>query len=653
MINADLIARLEKLAFAKNTDINSLVKDCLDRYEYNAILTDITLEAVISTNKSYQITAFNHGAESIFGYKQDEILGELLDRLIPAEYHHAHRQHMQQFAGEQESTRLMNQRGTIYCQHKDGSVFPAGATISKSGTGDDLQFHVILQDISDRVALDNQLKSSEEHLRLVMDNVTDLVCLHELDGCYTFVSLSSVLLTGYQPEELVGKNPYDNIHPDDVKLVRNLHDMLVKGEKVNRALYRFRHKEGHYIWCETKAHLVTDNDNNVTHMVTGTHDVTEKVRVHRELQRERDLLANIMNTSPSGISVVDKNGVIEFANKRSEEILRTNKTDQMGRTYDSFEWKHTDLDGLPLPDEKQPFVQVMTTGKPVYNVQHAIEAPDGQRVLLSINGAPVFDADGEIEKVVFSVEDVTELKRAEQSLRESLIKEQEVNTLKSRFLSIVSHEFRTPLSVILTSVDILELRTKGKLTEKELNRIEQIRTQVKYLDVQLDEVSIINKSNQINQTLNIQQTYVVDLLNQLISEVKIQHPDCPPINVITPHTKMEYFMLDPQLIQHIFTNLISNAVKYSNGQGEITIILTCTDNNFYFSVKDQGIGIPQADQENLFDFFFRGDNVGNIKGTGIGLPVVKQSVTAHQGTLDFTSQVGIGSTFTVTIPIQG
>ena len=653
MINTDLILRLEKLARSKNIDLNTLIEDCLSRYEYNALLTDIVLDAVISANASYEITAFNHGAEKTFGYTKEEILGQQLERLIPSYYHEDYRQNIQEFSSSPETKRIINQDDTtLYWLHKDGFVFPAEATIFKSGIDENLQFHVVLQDVSDRVELNKQLKISEERLRMVMDNVTDLVCLHELDARYNFVSLSSAYLTGYKPEELLGQNPFDNVHPDDLKMMKKLHSMLITGEKVNSALYRFQHKEGYYIWCETKAHVVRDSDNKITHFITGTRNVTEQVRVHRELQHERNLLANIMNTSPSGICVIDKSGKVEFTNKRSEEILRANKTDQTGHTYDISEWKITELNGLPWSDEKRAFVRVMTSREPVYDVQYAMEAPDGQRILLSVNGAPIFDAEGEISKVVFSVEDITELKRAEQSLHESLIKEQEVNTLKSRFLSIVSHEFRTPLSVILSSVDIIEMRTKGKLTEKELNRIEQIRKQVRYLDIQLDEVSIINKSNQINPTLNLQQTYVVDILNQLIAEVKRHSPNCPPITVITPHTKMEYFLLDPQLIQHIITNLLSNAVKYSNGQGEITIIMTCTENNFYFSIKDQGIGIPQADYDNLFEFFFRSDNVGSIKGTGIGLPVVKQSVTAHHGEIDFISQEGIGSTFTVTIPIQ-
>lgn len=652
MIRDDLKIRLEKLAKSRNIDLNTLLEESLNQYEYHNTIMGITSDAVISANANYQITAFNQGAENIFGYKSEEVLGQSLNMLIPEHLHDTHQQHMQDFVTGNESIRLMSQRSAIYCQHKDARVFPAEAAISKSDTEQGIQFHIVLRDISHHIEIRQQLEISEHYLQLVMDNVTDLVCLHKLDGRYKFVSQSSYHLTGYQPNELIGQSPDDYLHPDDVITMKKIYKIVTDGETVDGALYRFRHKDGHYIWCETKIHAVMDANNNITHLVAGTRDATEQVRVHQELQDERDLLAKIMNTSPFGINVVDKSGNIEFANKRSEEILRLSKSDRLGHVYDLSEWKHAHLDGLAWTDEDQPFIRVMKTRKPIYDVRYALESPDGQRVLLSTNGAPIFDENGEISKVVFTLEDITELRRAEQSLRESLAQERDINTIKSQFLSIVSHEFRTPLSVILTSVDIIQLLAKDKLTSKELHRLDQIRKQVKYLDVQLDEVSAINQSDQINQELKLEQTFVVDLMYQLILETQTRYQDCPPIKVVTPHTKMDSCLLDPQLIQHILSNLIGNAVKYSDGQGEITITLSFTGQTFYFSVKDRGIGIRQEDQDNLFDFFFRGDNVGGVKGTGIGLAVVKQSVEAHGGEIDFVSRVGIGTTFTVTIPFN-
>jgi len=647
-IRPDLLEHLEQVATIRGIDPNHLIEQWIIEQD---ILTDITLDAVITISADHIITAYNLAAEDIFGYTKQEAIGQPLNLLLPSEFHDVHRHHIQEFAQSDDNKRRMNKRDTIIGRRKDGSEFYAEASIGKTNTNDGMRFYVTLRDITERVTIRQQLENSEQRLHLMMDHISDLVCLHDADGTYRFVSAASYRLTGYQPEELIGNNPYDFFHPDDIIRIKTSHSTARDGRDTTSTIYRFRHKDGHYRWFETNTHPIKDDDETTIQLVTATRDITSHIETQQELSRERDLLEKIMDTSPSGISVVDKSGQLEFANKRSEQILRLRKSEQLERSYDSAEWKHTHYDGTPWPDEKQPFVRVMKTKKPVYNVQHAIESPDGTRVLLSINGAPIFDDEGEVEKVVFTIEDVTEIKRAEQSLRETLKTEREVTTLKSRFLSIVSHEFRTPLSVIMTSTDMLELSTKNLLDKRSLGRLDQIRRQIRYLDAQLNEISSFNKSNQSEIKLNLEQTYLVDLIQELIDEITHQYPDSPPIQVHTPHKRSDSFLLDSQLLQHIFSNLISNAVKYSNGNGEINIIVDCNEKAMHFSIKDQGIGISEADKENLFNFFYRGDNVGNIKGTGIGLAVVKQSVTAHGGTIEFESELGVGTQFAVNIPI--
>jgi two-component system cell cycle sensor histidine kinase/response regulator CckA len=141
-------------------------------------------------------------------------------------------------------------------------------------------------------------------------------------------------------------------------------------------------------------------------------------RAERALRRERDLVALLMETSPIGITMVDRRGGITFANIRAEQVLGLTGEAITQRTYNAPEWCITDYGGGPFPDEQLPFRQVMDTGQPVYDVRHAIEWPDGRRVLLSINGAPLFDSSGQVEGVVFTIEDITEQVRAEEALQE-------------------------------------------------------------------------------------------------------------------------------------------------------------------------------------------------------------------------------------------
>ncbi|MEK7374392.1 MAG: HD domain-containing phosphohydrolase, partial [Thermodesulfobacteriota bacterium] len=146
----------------------------------------------------------------------------------------------------------------------------------------------------------------------------------------------------------------------------------------------------------------------------------ERKQAEEWLLRERSMVDRIMRTSPAGITVADREGRIVFANKRAQEILGLSIDKITGLTYDSPEWRITDFDGNPFPMEKLPFAQVISSGNPAYGIRHAITSPDGRRVYLSINGAPIHDEKGNISEVVFSIDDITGQRRAEEKIGETI-----------------------------------------------------------------------------------------------------------------------------------------------------------------------------------------------------------------------------------------
>ncbi len=162
------------------------------------------------------------------------------------------------------------------------------------------------------------------------------------------------------------------------------------------------------------------------HMAAFFRDITERKRAEVALQRERDLVASIMETSPVGIVLMDRTGRISFANQRATRILGLTKNEITARVYDAPEWRITAYDGGPFPADDLPFAKVMTTRRPVFDIGHAVEWPDGRRVLLAVSGAPILDPAGVVEAVVATIEDVTESMRLEQELRRS---EQQYRTL--------------------------------------------------------------------------------------------------------------------------------------------------------------------------------------------------------------------------------
>ncbi|MBI9085552.1 MAG: PAS domain S-box protein [Desulfobacterales bacterium] len=160
-------------------------------------------------------------------------------------------------------------------------------------------------------------------------------------------------------------------------------------------------------------------EETLSKVLVSVMDLTERKRAEEALKNKHDLMERIIATSPAGITRVDVNGVVVYANKIAEKFLGTEFVEAKGRTYNDTAWKITDFEGRPFPEEKLPFAIVKKTGKPVFNVQHAIEWNDGRRFLLSINAAPFISADGQFDGMVATIEDITERKRAEERLMES------------------------------------------------------------------------------------------------------------------------------------------------------------------------------------------------------------------------------------------
>ncbi len=486
--------------------------------------------------------------------------------------------------------------------------------------------------------------------RMLTDYATDLLCLHAPDGTYLYVSAASAQVGGYQPEEIVGTNPYEYFHPDDLSQIQASHSQSLTGERVRSVIYRLRRKDGSYVWLETMTNPVLGEDGSVQYLVTVSRDITEQKHTQEALQQERDLLSRIMETSPSGITVVDHTGQIVFANARAQEIHGLPKDDITARSYDAPTWKHTDYEGNPWPEEQQPFVRVMQTKQPVWDVRHAIEWSDGRRVYLSINGAPILDENGEVSKVVFTVEDYTQRKLQQDELEAALQREKKLNELKSAFVSMVSHEFRTPMAIIMTSTNLLRMK-RNRMTEAEfLTRLDKIETQINHLDALIADVTFINKDDHVGHAPQRVCINIAYFFAQLADEIQTSYPDHTPIQ-ITSAGSCNTALVDLSLMQHIFVNLLSNAMKYSPPESTVICAYTCDQHTLTVRVSDQGIGIPPEDQNALFQPFQRARNVDMIPGTGLGLNIARRAVTALGGTITLESEVGSGSVFTVTLPL--
>lgn len=246
---------------------------------------------------------------------------------------------------------------------------------------------------------------------------------------------------------------------------------------------------------------------------------------------------------------------------------------------------------------------------------------------------------------------IREGKQIEDEIRHALQVERELNELKSNFVSIVSHEFRTPLTVLRTSVELLENYGHCATEEQKQVYFQRIRSAITNMKQLLEDVLVVGKAEA--GKLDFRPTPLdIELFCQEIVE-EIQHGVGVNHNIVfTCEGNFEHACLDPNLLRPILTNLLSNAVKYSDKGNQVEFTMTTDQDLVSIEVVDHGIGIPKKDQPHLFELFHRASNVATIRGTGLGLSIVQQCVTHHEGQVSFVSKEGVGTTFRVTLPLH-
>ena len=245
-------------------------------------------------------------------------------------------------------------------------------------------------------------------------------------------------------------------------------------------------------------------------------------------------------------------------------------------------------------------------------------------------------------------EAITELEKTKNELNQALDKEKELNELKSRFVSMASHEFRTPLATIMSSLSLVKAYGEQNDSIKQSRHIQKIKSSIGNLTDILNDFLSVSKLEE-GKVEHVQEQFEIQhYIKEVISEMELFCKTGQKISY--HHTGGEMVLLDKKLIKHILYNLLSNAVKFSAENKKITISTERTETEFKISVEDQGIGISQKDQKHLFQRFFRAKNASNIQGTGLGLNIIENYIELMNGTINFTSVENEGTTFNLSFP---
>jgi PAS domain S-box-containing protein len=304
-----------------------------------------------------------------------------------------------------------------------------------------------------------------------------------------------------------------------------------------------------------------------------------------------------------------------------------------------------------LPRLHRAQVDCMKGRTPEYAAEHRVRTSSGDwRWSVSRGRVLERDANGRAVRMIGTNVDIEQQKRAEAELMAAVQREKELTELKSKFLSMASHEFRTPLATILSSSELLERYAERIDLDEKVKLLQSIEAGAKRMNELINDVLTLGRAESGVLRLNPARLDVRELCARVIGEFRIAQGRSHRVR-FSDRFDLPAAEMDERLLRHILENLLSNAAKYSPEGSEIMVTLSRQAEDVLLEVQDQGIGIPEQDQPRLFESFHRASNVENRPGTGLGLAIVRKSVDLHGGRISFKSAPGAGTCFSVRLPV--
>ncbi|WP_187329342.1 ATP-binding protein [Halomicronema hongdechloris] len=375
-------------------------------------------------------------------------------------------------------------------------------------------------------------------------------------------------------------------------------------------------------------------------------DVTEHRQAEAALRKSEARFQQLVEQTNEWVWEIDRDLAFSYVNPKAEDLLGYAAGELVGHQFQDFMPEDAAIRFMTVLEH------AVAKREPFDHLEQTVLHKDGHAMILESSGTPVFSADGVWQGYWGIARDITERKQIEHNIRKALTKERELSELKTRFISMASHEFRTPLTTIMASAESLEHYRHKWSEDKILTYLKRIQKTTQHMNGLLNDVLTVGKANAGKMECHPAPIALADFCHDLVTELNLgaSPPDRLMLTYQGPATNV---MADEKLLRQMLGNLLSNALKYSPADTQPYLDVTVQTDQIRFVVQDHGIGIPPDDLKRLFEPFHRASNVGNIAGTGLGLAIVKKSVDAHGGDIYVASEANVGTTFTITLPLDG
>jgi len=537
-------------------------------------------------------------------------------------------------------------------------------------------------------------------LEAIIETATDGIITIDEEGTIELVNPAAARLFGYEQEELLGASinilmPTHHAEQHDGYIQRYLQTGEAQIIGIGREV-KGKRKDGQLFPIRLSISEVPVEGRR---LFTGiVHDLSEQKAVEARLRQEKERAQQYLNLANTVVVAIDPQGQVQMINKKGCHLLEMEESEAVGQ-----DWLQL---AVPAPYRKEIALVFdnLRKGQLIDYYENLIQSKSGEEYLIAWHNTVLRNAEGEVESVLSSGIDIsaqrqaedrivklnTELEKrvesrteelaevvnklldinkqlkheiaereaAEEALREnerkltvSLAKEKELNELKSRFVSMASHEFRTPLSTIQSSADLIEAYVKEEQHKKRLRHTGRIKSSVANLTSILNDFLSLSKLEEGKIAVHPATFELKEVWNEVYEGIQGLMKPGQEIRMAGLEDIPELYM-DKRMLQNIFYNLLSNALKYSEAGKAVDCRLSRQGDCLKIEIADRGIGIPESEQQHLFTRFFRAHNVENIQGTGLGLNIVKGYTEHMGGSIALESQLGEGTTVRVTLPLH-
>ncbi|QQX76175.1 MULTISPECIES: PAS domain-containing sensor histidine kinase [Aequorivita] len=516
----------------------------------------------------------------------------------------------------------------------------------------------------DKLQKHSVVKQSSNHYKDLFDFAPIGLLILNTEFIIKNINNTACTILCLEKDNLIGNSLLAILLKDEasLKLIENIQ----QGFTAPFSLLVTHPKKGNFpIYISGTKHYTDHNGKKFYHIAfeeqTKHQKTTELLKYsYNKLQWEKKIIKKYLDPAPVLLLLIDNDQKVQLINKKAIRSFGFSKQDVSDK-----DWFLQFIDPHKTLSDK--YVYYHSENKNLLWVPYfecEVVCKNGEKKLIAWRNTPIFDNSGSVMATLCSGEDITLRKKLEKNKKDytdeletiikrrtkkislALKKERELNEMKSAFISIASHELRTPITIVLSSIILIEKYLKAGLLENQQKHIDKIKESVKYFTSILNNFLSLDKLERGIVVVNKEPFDISEFIKRSIEEVNDLCKDGQKINCV--FLGPTQIITDRNILHNILINLLSNAIKYS--EKEITLEVCFLDNQFVLKVKDQGIGICKEEQKYLFTRFFRAKNTGNIPGTGLGLSIVKRYMDLLGGSINFKSTQNKGTTFTILLP---